>query len=166
MARCDRNETKTQRSNLFELEFKEDSGAFFFSLPRAGPLSGSRCCGVLAQLRCLAQREARRSPAHGCTVAHLCSTIREGEPVWQAPSLSQIKPLLLGGRLRSNRKMDGFKSGRRRGRKSHVDASPARFDLNMLGNFIRRCWQDLSLFLGSFHHVSGIQRVPVAGERF
>lgn len=33
------------------------------------------------------------------------------------------------------------------GKSSHVDASPARFDLNMLGNFIRRCWQDLSLFL-------------------
>lgn len=28
MARCDRNETNTQRSNLIELEFKEDSSAF------------------------------------------------------------------------------------------------------------------------------------------
>lgn len=102
----------------------------------------------------------------GAPLRTFCSAIREGEPARRAPSLSQIKPLLLGGRLRSDRKMDGFKCGRRRGRKSHADASPARFDSNMLGNFIRRCWQDWSLFLGGFHGVSGIQRVPVAGERF
>lgn len=73
----------------------------------------------------LSQRESRRGPRHR----------------------SQIKPLLLGGRLRSNAKMDGFECGWRRGRNSHVDASPARFDSSMLGNFIRCCWQDLSSFL-------------------
>lgn len=150
MARCDRNETNTQRSNLFELEFKEDSGAFGDATPLfscAGPPSGSRCWGALAELWCWAQKDAPRSPAHWCTVAHLCSTITEGEPVSPAPSLSQIKPLLLGGRLRSNIKMDAFKCGRWCERSSHVDASPARFDLNMLENFIRHCWLDLSLFL-------------------
>lgn len=116
----------------------------FFS--RAGPPSGSRCRGALAGPRRLAQREAARSPAHWRTVAPPFAALSQRESRRGPRHRSQIKPLLLGGRLRSNAKMDGFECGWRRGRNSHVHASPARFDSSMLGNFIRRCWQDLSSF--------------------
>lgn len=55
MARCDRNETNTQRSNLFESDFKGDSGAF----GAAAPLFSSRWTSERQQV----PRSARRAPA-------------------------------------------------------------------------------------------------------
>lgn len=98
MARCDQNETNIQRSNLIELEFKEDLGAFgdarrFIVLDLRAVAGAAECSESFSG----AQREVQRSPVHCCTVTHLHSAITQEEPVLLMPSLSQIKSLLLGG---------------------------------------------------------------------
>jgi len=147
MARCDWNETNIQRGNLIELEFKEDWSAFgdAKALYSAGPPSSSRCCWVF-WASALAQTRVLRSPVHWCTTAHLHSTITEWEPVLPMPSSSQIKPLLLGGLLGSNIKLDGFNLRQRCRRNFQTDRSSAKFDSNMMKNFIRCNWQEFIIF--------------------